>query len=452
MTRRIVSILAALLLPLISLSAQDGFAEQSFGFGFDDDAAGGSGGSFGGSGGSFAVSIGGEASASMIGFVDDFSDGADHTRLGDVFSGRLKFSAETSAAAGLINLKLAPAPVYYGGTSPVYVDEAYVRAYFGSFDVEGGLRKLTWGKADILGPLDVINPLDYSDLSLMSDFDMMNLKIARPLVHGTALLGRFSKLEAVFVPNFEPARFAEDGRWQPAQFTSLSRLPPQNIIRPDTTTLDYAQVGLRFTTTLGGAADIGAQYYYGRFATPAVTTTVVTPPLPVVSFAYNPYHQIGLDYAQVIVGFNLRAEFAANITEDLSGDDGAVQNPSLAWSLGFDRSLVAGITLTLQCNETIRLLDSEITAPQDIEADSGITSTRIIAQLSKKFSRDKLELKAVAIWEAENGACLLMPAIIWTKDDVAVSLSSGIFAGSEEGLFGQFHNNSFVKLGIKYTF
>ena len=447
MNRRMVSILAALLLPLLPLSAQD------FGFGFGDEDADGSGGSFG-AGNALAVSLGGEVSAAMTGFASDFSDGADHTRLGDVFSGKLKFSAETSAAAGVINLKLAPTPVYYGGTSPVYVDEAYVRAYFGSFDVEGGLRKLTWGKADILGPLDVINPLDYSDLSLMSDFDMMNLKIARPLVHGTALLGRFSKLEAVFVTNFESARFAEDGRWQPAQFASLSRLPPQNIIRPDITTLDYAQAGLRFTTTLGGAADIGVQYYYGRLATPAVTTTVAvgTPPLPVVTFAYNPYHQIGLDYAQVIAGFNLRAEAAANITEDISGDDGAVQNPSLAWSLGFDHSLIAGVTLTLQCNETIRLLDGEITAPQDIEADSGITSTRIIAQLSKKFLQDKLELKAVTIWEAENGAYLLMPAIIWTKNDVAVSLSSGIFTGSEEGLFGQFHDNSFIKLGIKYTF
>ena len=443
-----LAVFCLLFFTALPLSAQDGF-----GFGFDDEAADGSGGSFG-AGGALAVSISGEASAAMTGFIDDFSDGADHTRLGDIFSGKLKFSAETSAAAGVINLKLAPTPVYYGGTSPVYVDEAYVRAYFGSFDVEGGLRKLTWGKADILGPLDVINPLDYSDLSLMSDFDMMNLKIARPLVHASLRLGQFSKLEAVFVPNFEPARFAEDGRWQPAQFASLSQLPPQNIIRPgDTTTLDYAQAGLRFTTTIGGAVDIGAQYYYGRLATPAVTTTVAagTPP-PTVTFAYNPYHHIGLDYAQVIAGFNLRAEAAANITEDISGDDGAVQNPSLAWSLGFDRTLFAGITLTLQCNETIRLLDGEISSPQDIEADSGITATRVIAQLSKKFLQDKLEVKAVAIWEVENGACLLMPALIWTKDDVAVSLSSGIFAGSEEGLFGQFHDNSFVKWAVKYTF
>jgi hypothetical protein len=209
------------------LSAQDGFVEQSFGFG--DDAEGGA---FGGSG-NFAVSIGGEASASMTGFVDDFADGADAVRLGDIFSGKLNFSAETSSATGVINLKLAPGPVYYNEKSPVSVDEAYIRAWFGNFDVEGGLRKLTWGKADSMGPLDVVNPLDYSDISNIGD--IMNLKIARPLVHASLLLGRFSKLEGVFVPNFEPVRFAQSGRWVPAQFASLNQLSPQNVIRPDTT-------------------------------------------------------------------------------------------------------------------------------------------------------------------------------------------------------------------------
>jgi hypothetical protein len=170
------------------------------------------------------------------------------------------------------------------------------------------------------------------------------------------------------------------------------------------------------------------------------------------SVSYNPYHQIGLDYAQVIFGFNLRAELAANITEDIVGDDGAVYNPSLAWSLGFDRSLVAGISLTLQCNETIRLLDDEINSPADIEADSDITSTRVTAALSKNFLRDELELRAAAMWDIENGACLVMPSIIWTKNDVAVELSGGIFAGSDAGLFGQFHDNNFIKAGMKYTF
>jgi hypothetical protein len=282
---------------------------------------------------------------------------------------------------------------------------------------------------------------------------MMNLKIPRPLVHASFRFGQFSKLEGIFVPNFEGPYFAESGRWAPAQMAMISQLPESNIIRPGTT-LDYAQAGLRFTTTIGGAADIGFQYYYGRLTTPVVTVTepTGTPLLPVATFVYNPYHQFGLDYAQVIAGFNLRAELAANLTDDLDGDDGSVYNPSLAWSLGFDRDLFTGVNLNLQCNETARLLDGEISGPQDIEAGSGITATRITAALSKKFLRDELELKAACLWEVESGACLGTPSFIWTNNDVAVELSACIFAGSDEGLFGQFRNNSFVKAGLKYMF
>jgi hypothetical protein len=88
----------------------------------------------------------------------------------------------------------------------------------------------------------------------------------------------------------------------------------------------------------------------------------------------------------------------------------------------------------------------------DIESDSDITSTRITAALSKRFLRDKLELRAAAMWDIENGACFIMPSLIWTKNDVAVELSGGIFADNREGLFGQFHDNSFVKVGVRYTF
>jgi hypothetical protein len=334
---------------------------------------------------------------------------------------------------GVINLNIQPTD------QPIEIDEAYVRAYFGKVDVEGGLRKLTWGKADSMGPLDVINPIDYSDLTDLSD--MMNLKIARPLVHISLFLGQFSKLEGVFVPWFEPKRFSENGRWWPQQLTDLDKKlsiysKTLSDFQPDTSTLDYAQAGLRFTTTIGGAADIGVQYYYGRLTTPAVTT------IPAIPIAYNPYHQIGLDYAQVVAGFNVRAELAANITGDLKGDDAAVYNPSIAWSFGFDRDFF-GINLNLQANEAIRLFDGNITSSLDIEANSDITSTQIIAQIAKKFMQDKLELNARVRWEVEAGSCIIMPGISWTNNDVTAELSTGIFTGMDD---------SFVKIGVKYAF
>jgi hypothetical protein len=169
-----------------------------------------------------------------------------------------------------------------------------------------------------------------------------------------------------------------------------------SVVRPDTSTLEYGQAGARFTTTLG-SSDLGFQYYYGRLPQPAVAIGIDMTTYQIkAEFLYNPYHQVGVDYAQVIYGFNTRAEFAANITEDTDGDDGSVYNPSLAWSLGFDRDLFAGINLNLQVNETIRLKNDKTGSADidfagmmtsdfnfDIEGGKDATSTRVTAALSR---------------------------------------------------------------------
>jgi hypothetical protein len=480
-------VLAGCLLPAAALlTAQD--------FGFEDTESEGSD--------SYSpyplVFIQGEVGAEITGFIDDFRNGAGSLRLGDIFSGKFNFTAENSFAAGVINLNLTPAK------SPVTMDEAYLRVYFGGVELEGGLRKLVWGKADSMGPLDVINPLDYSDLTLLVDSlsGGMAQKIARPLVRASWNFGRFSKLEAVFVPNFEPMRLAESGRWAPAQMSVMSgRITEQvaamtnpltrqyaagvlsqmlpGVIEnayPDTSTLGYAQGGLRFTTTVG-AADLGAQYYYGRLPRPAVSLArtaasiaAAAPGLSTASapsdvdnalkfllppeIAYNPYHQIGLDYAQVISGFNVRAEAAANITRDLSGRDGAVYNPHLAWSFGFDRDIAWGVNLNLQAAETITLRHSKIGANPllDVEAGSEPSSTRITAKLSRRFFQDQLELTAAVIWGIEDKDCLIMPLVNWIRNDVTMGLGGGFFAGNRFGQFGQYRGNGFIQARMKYSF
>ena len=443
-----------LLLIAGSLSAQE------FGFGFSEDGTSGSDAS----GGKINVSVNGSISSSMTGYYDDFSESLEEVKLGDIFSGTLEFSAAAANAEGKIVLNLE------ASESPVSVDEAYLRAFFGKFEIVAGLRKLTWGKADSFGPLDVINPLDSSEIyTTMADkSDLMETKIARPLVHASYRFGQFSKIEGVFVPNFEPHRYATNGRWAPAQLKelddmlALAKTMGITLSQPNISALEYVQAGLRFTTSIG-PVDFGVQYYYGRLPQQSVKVIFDTqnPAASSVSFLYNPYHQIGLDYAQVLFDFNLRAELAANITGDLKGDDGSVYNPSIAWSFGFDRDVVLGINLNLQVNESIRLMHdklgsgdmmSAVTGRFDIEGGSPLTTTRITATLSKRFLRDELELRAASVWGIEDKDCLIMPAVIWTKDDICIALSCGFFAGGSDGQLGQYKDNNFLKMSMIYTF
>jgi hypothetical protein len=376
--------------------AVDGSEDDGdFGFGFENGA---------GASTPLSVEISGEASASAVVFADELesTDKMKQIKLGDFFSGSLNFFAQASNnAEAVVNMKLATSTPF------ITFDEAYVRGYFGNLSVEAGLRKLTWGKADSLGPLDVVNPLDYTDLLDMTS--LLDRKIAVPMIHVSYGLGTYSKLEAVFVPSFTPQKFAQKGRWVPSQLTTTSNAMKagasgyvmgktasddfygdepthgETVLADAFTTtynalsaplqdtpvewLKYMQAGLRFTTTIK-SADVGVQGYFGRLPRPAVALTgfadfwdgfevnqflylskeakaqYFADYHPSIAFDYNYFAQLGFDYAQALWGFNTRAELALNLTKDLKGDDGEVYNPFIGWSLGFDRDItVNSVTL-----------------------------------------------------------------------------------------------------------
>ncbi|MDR2553391.1 MAG: hypothetical protein LBD31_09545 [Treponema sp.] len=472
-----------LLVPVLGLFSQE------FGFGEAENP--------GPPGFQMALSIGGEVSAQLKAFTGDLgSSRIGEIQPGDIFSGKLNFFASGSSAEGVINLKLTPET---GGASPVAMDEAYGRFYAGSVTIEGGLRKLTWGRADSFGPLDVINPLDYSDLSAMGE--PRNIKIPRPMLHVSWNMGSFARVEGVFVPWFRGHGYAHGGPWAPREITELpvtvqshiagyvanlaglGLFPPSGIpilqtelekwkgrynpadLFPRTDTLRYAQGGLRFTTSVG-SSDLGIQYYFGRLPRPAVTVDLddflaslpgggtSNPQTIGVNIDYNCFHQIGVDYAQVLGGFNVRAEAGANITGDLQGDDGRVYNPALVWSLGFDRDLFRGINLNLQGNGSVRLMQNKTgdNALADTEAGKDPSSTRITAVLSRKFFRDELELKTTALWGIEDRDFYIIPALVWSKNDVTLELSAGFFGGDREGELGQYRDNHYVKTVLSYRF
>jgi len=479
---------------------------QDFGFGSDEDAGKEASAS------SVAVKVGGEIAVEFSPYTHDFDKQI--ISFGDMVFGKLNFKAtgENVEAYAAFNLnadsigELWEEDTLLGelNYTPLIIDEAFLRGYIGPVTIEAGLRKLTWGKADSLGPLDVINPLDYTDLRNMTDIQAV--KIARPLFHVSWDMDGFSKIEGVFIPNFTGHRFAQEGRWAPAQYADMRETAAAGILdralqtypqyasliqsmypyaaagfsdmpleSADMSTLEYFQAGLRFTTT-AGPADIGVQYFYGNLFRPDFSIAGVDaflfdllrgnyPPDPMNPYfgdpsllspqlKYNRYHQIGLDYAQVLFTLNVRAELAFHLTEDRQGDDGSVRNPFIGWSLGFDRDLFWGINANIQCNETIRLFNNKIenNPVLDCEAGANATATRFTLRLSKKFFRDELESKVTCIWDLEDSDGYIIPALTWTVGNLSTELSAGIFTGKEDGELGQYWENTFVRVGLKYSF
>jgi len=454
----------------------------------------------------FTLVIGGEIEAGPTLFVNDFKGGEDSepVLLSDLIEAYTSFDISGKNAQAFIGLNLSYSAFEelkdgdFTLYPPELVDEVWLKGYFDRFSVQAGIMKLRWGRMYSPGPLDIINPLDYSDLTNLTE--SRDMKIARPMIHASYNVGEFSSVEAVFLPNFAPHRFAQEGRWVPSEYANVTSVLAEGILDralkrfpayapiilgafagmsgdfssaypdfPDTSTLDFFQTGLRFNTVIG-SSDLGIQYFYGNHMRPSVSLNDIDNfiddliyqfPTPTPNFdllsphiEYSRYHQIGVDYSQVLAGFTVRAEFAAHITGDLSGDDGKVRNPFLAWSLGFDRDIFAGININVQCNETIRLLDDNvgINPAMDCEAGTDVTSTRLIIQVSKSFLRDRLECKVVNIWDIEDSGVVIIPSVAWSVNDTRIELSSGIFAGEKESELGQYRDNSYIKLKLTYSF
>ncbi|MDR1786886.1 MAG: hypothetical protein LBR16_00320 [Treponema sp.] len=444
-----------------------------------------------GAGAQEGVSISGEVSAELLGYADSFEtwEKIKNADLGDVLSGTLTVTASGALAEAVASFDLAP--VFDGSASPLTLNEAYVKAFLGPVDLEAGYRKLTWGKADSFGPLDVTNPYDYRDLTSMTD--LISLKIARPMLHASWSLGSAGMLEGVFEPWFQGHQFDLRGRWAPVQMTGmLSQLGGLSLLstmmgfqptdienaqkyisnyilngefQPDPS-LQYLQGGIRFTTS-AASNDFGVQYFYGRLPRPAYKIDIAAIDFVnktidgtrLLNMSYNTFHQIGIDFARDLWGFNTRAEAAIHLTSDLKGDKGDVYNPFIGWSLGFDRTLFWNITLNLQANETVRLFQNKVSDtlvynmfPSDIESGKDITSTRITALLSRSFLRDALEVKVTALWGIEDKDFLIMPALVWQKDGLSFELSAGIFGGDDEGELGQYDDNDYVRGTVKLVF
>lgn len=400
---------------------------------------------------------------------------------------------------------------------PSWIGEAYMQVIAGQAVFGGGVKKMTWGKADAMSVLDVLNPHDYTDFS---ELDNEKTKIPQPMFYLSAYLPLEMKLDFVYLPIFEPHRAALSGRWQSMDIASNLKDIPQEIMQilqtdgftaakisenaitklknVKTNTLNYSQGGARYTVTIDGAHDLGMQYFCGFFPIPAVkfdspidvnhiteqgkaafnaaiaegkdfneamsiaqteSYKAAAPLLKTmfdsISFVYNRYHQIGIDYGTAIGPVNLRTEFAANITSDLEGNNPYIYNPNLAWNIGLDYTMPFNISINIQAMETIKLRSKKIGKGSysfDIEKTAKITDTRLIFILSQRLVRGSLEWKIIAVTGIEDADFMIAPGVHWQFGTLLLDADLGFFGGKKTGKLGRYGDNHFIKLSVGYTF
>ncbi len=531
--------------PFGAADSGDGFV---FGFGDVQDATGAAPGQ--------NLSIGGELTFSAVQFVGALdpnggpADAAASSASLAKPAGKLRFDASGKDVDA--SLRLAVSPALLSGDPARVIDEAWVRLWIGDCMLEGGLMKVTWGKADSLSVLDVLNPRDLSDLTITDPKDQ---KIARPTLHFSAPVAG-ATFEAAWLPVYESDRFAWNGPWAPKRVTDLKARgyamlyygadPAANgglgnglyanyystawstayagaqaeiyqtayqtylgthpgdtlgaasagalavqdgisqamasanalvaamsaqiaaqadadakakladlIAYPEGNTLDWSQAGARITGTVG-QVDLGFQYFWGFLPNPVIdsVSAMASQTFP-VAVDYNRYHQVGADLAAVIFGLNARFEAGANLTDDFAGDDPLTYNPSLVWAAGFDRDLFSGVNLNAQAKGSYVLAYGKIdggAGSNDVEASANRADTMIAIRLAQSLNRETVKWELAGVWSPENRDFAVAPSLTFAIGEAELKLAGRWFGGDEDGNLGQYADQSYAEVSLRYVF
>jgi len=147
---------------------------------------------------------------------------------------RLNTFFDQGSVAGHLSLDVRSDKVSQESELEISLREAYVDIYFNHADLRIGKQQVVWGKADGLFINDIVCPLDMR-MFLLQDFD--NIRMGLSMMKANVYLYNWT-LEGVWIPEFEPWEFAEQGSdWEfqlgpPDTLYVYSPFPPTSCAVP----------------------------------------------------------------------------------------------------------------------------------------------------------------------------------------------------------------------------
>ncbi len=250
-----------------------------------------------------------------------------------------------------------------------------------------------------------------------------------------------------------------------ANANNLSANP--DVIYPNLWTLKYGQFGVRATWTLG-QVDMGVSYYNGWYKQPSVNASKVNSFLTSYLadgavdeeekfLAYDKKQTFGLEASTVLWHFNVRGEFAYNLTDDIDGTDPWVHNNSIAWLGGFDIDLPFW-----NANLNVQEIGSFVFHGDECDKNAldvdygvnGYTNNKIVCNITTSFMNDKIAPEVTVMYGIENKDLVVMPKLAFNADQNLTLTASGmyIWCGDDNSEFKSWEDNSFVSLAASYQF
>ena len=328
------------------------------------------------------------------------------------------------------------------GATWLELDEAHATLFLTDVDITVGKQRRSWGSTDGVNPVDVLNPRDLT-------FPPGNEKIAVPMLYGAVHAGD-ARVQLAVVPTFTASRLPGEA-WRaplapalPPGVTLVGVLPPE--VHEPAADIGNVQFGAR-ATLAAGAFDVSATYFNGYRTEPTASAKLLPAGAPgqfrlQPVLDYDRMQLLGLDFSGAIGPVVVRGEAAYEFTSDPEGTDPEVGNHSLQAVLGGEYAIPSGPRVVLQ-----GIFD--YTAP-DAGEDPDLAFKVMTVMTYQAGARTNLDL---AWMQSLDGSGLAMPGVTYTfADGVVGEAKAYVFYGADGSEFGDWKDNSQLRVSVAYSF
>jgi len=358
------------------------------------------------------------------------------------------------------------------------IREAYVQLYgflTKNLDLTIGRQRIVWGTADKLNPTDNLNPLDLEDIL---DFGRRRGSDAINLNY---YFNSDFSLQGVFIPFFQPANMPV-GIFANALNPTME-LPQGMVLKGVSDTImtprynlgESSTAGLKFKGFAKGV-DFSLSYVWGYDGLPFATRNTFIPVDAMggtninSQLSFSRTHIFGVDMATSIAGIGFWAEAAAFLPENdviMTNDFSAFypmspvpltkdsllldsSKPYIKFIIGGDYNFADGSYINLQ------FMHGFIN-----ERGNEYLNDYFFLRYEKKFFNEKLRIAPVGggfivtDWNKikDNYALVYVPEIGYkATENAEISLSTAIFKGEGDNLFGKLNEYDMLMFKLKYSF
>jgi len=313
-------------------------------------------------------------------------------------------------------------------------------------DVKVGRQILTWGTGDLIFINDLF-PKDWQSFFIGRDTEYLKAPSDAAKV---SLFSGWVNLDIAYTPQFDPDRYIKGERisyWN----SNLGRTAGQDAIVHTDKPNDWfgdSEIAARLYKNINNY-ELAFYGYHGYWKSPggqnATMTQAIFPDLNVYGASLR--GEAGKGIGNTEIGYYESAD-------DTSGRNPLINNSEMRYLVGYTQEIGRDLTMGLQyyIEQMLDYSSYKRNLPSGPARDEYRHLTTL--RLTKLLMNQNLRLSLFTYYSPSDKDVYMRPnANYKVSDNIAVELGSNIFFGDYPNtFFGQFHDNTNIYAGMRYSF